>query len=65
MVVPRIDDILSAKSKGLPPQLIKGAEECLKSFCQKDNLKFSSDLHQLTKATDLHGKLQELPTNKP
>ena len=65
MVVPRIDDILSAKSKGLPPQLIKRAEECLKSFCQNDNLKFSSDLHQLTKATDLHGKLQELPTNKP
>jgi len=64
-VVPQIDDILKAKSKDLPPQLIKRAEECLRSFCQKDNLKFSSDLHQLIKATDLHGKSQKLPTNKP
>ena len=65
MVVPQIDDIFNAKSKGLPPQLIRRAEECLKSFCQKDNLKFSSDLHQLIKATDLHGKSQKLPINKP
>ena len=65
MVMPQINDMLNTKSKGLPPQLIRRAEESLKSFCQKDNLKFSSDLHQLIKATDLRGKPQKLPTNKP